>query len=220
MKRILVLNPNSSTNITALMDEALSGMRFHGGPEIVCETLAEGPAGIETQAHVESVVLPIARHFQKNVADAYVIGCFSDPGLHVSRELVTSPVLGIAESALLAALGLGRKFGIVAIKQGSIGRHMRIVRQMGLENHLAGDRALNIGVTQLQSSAGTIDRIIEIGTQLRDLDGADVLVLGCSSMGTFRAELEDRLGMPVVDPTQAAVWRAIGLLTLGYKKVA
>jgi Asp/Glu/hydantoin racemase len=220
MKRILVLNPNSSETITASMDAALSDLRFAGGPEIVCETLRDGPPGIETQRHVESVVLPIADYFTNNAADAYVIGCFSDPGLHVSREMVSKPVLGIAESALLAAIGLGQKVGIVAIKQGSIGRHMRIVHQMGLDKQLAGDRALNIGVTELQSAAGTIDRIVEIGTELRDIDGADVLVLGCSSMGTFRAEIEQRLGLPVVDPTQAAVMRAIGLLALGYNKVA
>ena len=61
MKRVLVLNPNSSTNITESMDRALDMLRLPGGPEIVTATLSEGPAGIETQAHVEGVVIPTAR---------------------------------------------------------------------------------------------------------------------------------------------------------------
>ena len=52
-----------------------------------------------------------------------------------------------------------------------------------------------------------------------DLDGADVLILGCASMGGFRPEIEGALGLPVIDPTQAAVVRATGLLTLGYGRV-
>jgi allantoin racemase len=220
MKRILVLNPNSSADITQSMSDALEGLRQPGGPEIVCHTLAEGPPGIESQLHVESVVLPTLRHFEANAADAYVIGCFSDPGLHVARERIKAPVLGIAESAFNVALGLGHRFGIVAIKKGSIPRHMRAVRAMGLERRCAGDRPLDIGVTEMLHGKSVVERIVEVGTELRDRDGADVLILGCASMGGFRPEIERRIGLPVVDPTQAAAMRAIGLVMLGYGKAA
>lgn len=219
MTRILVLNPNSSVDVTQSMDAALDLVRTPGGPEVICATLQEGPPGIETQEHVESVVLPIARYFEANPADAYVIGCFSDPGLALARENLKRPVLGIAESAFHMATGLGRRFGIVAIKQGSIARHMRAVRSLGYMDRLAGDRPLDIGVTQMQGS-GVVERIVEVGTELRDRDGADVLILGCASMGGYRSEIEDRLGLPVVDPTQAAVMRAMSTLFLGYKQVA
>lgn len=217
MTRILVLNPNSSVDVTGEMDAALDRIRTPGGPEIVCATLAEGPPGIETQEHVESVVLPIARYFAANEADAYVIGCFSDPGLALARENIGKPVLGIAESAFHVASGLGQRFGIVAIKQGSIPRHMRHVRSLGFADRLAGDRPLGVGVTEM-SGAGVVDRIIEVGTELRDRDGADVLILGCASMGGYRDRIESALGLPVVDPTQAAVARAISFLSLGYRK--
>jgi len=219
MKRILVLNPNSSTSVTAAMDAALAPLKRADGPEIVCATLAEGPPGIETQAHVESVVIPTARYFREHAADIYVIGCFSDPGLHLAREAVDKPVIGIAESAFLLALGLGQRFGIVAIKEGSIGRHIRAVRQIGLEERLAGDRAINVGVTEM-GDGHALGRIAEVGRRLRDEDGANVLILGCSSMGIYRSEIEARIGLPVVDPTQAAVSRAIGMLALGYRNVA
>ncbi len=218
MKRILVLNPNSSADVTRSMSDALEAARLPGGPEIVCETLAEGPPGIETQWHVESVVMPTVRHFEAHPADAYVIGCFSDPGLHLARERLQKPVLGIAESAYLTAIGLGQTFGIVAIKKGSIPRHMRAVRALGLENRCAGDRPLDVGVTDMLRGNSVVDRIVEVGTELRERDGADVLILGCASMGGFRLEIERRLGLPVVDPTQAAAMRAVVLVTLGYQR--
>ena len=220
MTRILVLNPNSSTDVTASMDAALDIIRLPGGPEIVSQTLVEGPPGIETQEHVESVVLPLVRHLEANAADAYVVGCFSDPGLALAREKLRGPVLGIGESAYHMALGLGQRFGIIAIKSGSIPRHMRYIRSLGLGERLAGDRPLEIGVTELLDAQRVVDRIIEVGTELRDRDGADVLILGCASMGGYRREIEERLGLPVIDPTQAAVVRAMGLLALGYRRAA
>lgn len=220
MKRILVLNPNSSEAVTASMQEAVGAIGQEFGTEILFRTLASGPSGIETQAHVESVVLPVAEYFRSSPADAYVIGCFSDPGLHLSREVVSEPVLGIAESAFLSAVGINRRFGIVAMKERAIQRHMRIIRQMGFEAHCAGDRAIDVAVSDLEGASGVLDRIVESGKILRDVDGAGVLVLGCSGMGKFRSEIEERLEIPVVDPTQAAVWRAIGLLKFGYRHVA
>jgi Asp/Glu/hydantoin racemase len=95
---------------------------------------------------------------------------------------------------------------------------MRAVRALGLENRCAGDRPLDVGVTDMLRGNSVVDRIVEVGTELRDRDGADVLILGCASMGGFRLEIERRLGLPVVDPTQAAAMRAVVLVTLGYQR--
>src|SRR5215475_5087013 len=79
--RIRVVNPNSNEDVTRGLDAALEPLRFPNGPEIVCSTLAEGPFGIETQADVESVVMPLVRTVQAdNSSDAFVIACYSDPG--------------------------------------------------------------------------------------------------------------------------------------------
>ena len=61
MPRIRVINPNSNEAVTRGIDEAVAPLRFADGPEIVCSTLAEGPFGVETQEHVESVALPLRR---------------------------------------------------------------------------------------------------------------------------------------------------------------
>jgi Asp/Glu/hydantoin racemase len=58
---------------------------------------------------------------------------------------------------------------------------------------------------------------VAVGRQLRDEKCADVLVLGCVGMSAYRAEVERQTGLPVIDPTQAAVARAISYLALGCK---
>jgi Asp/Glu/hydantoin racemase len=52
--------------------------------------------------------------------------------------------------------------------------------------------------------------MVEAGTALRDRDGADVLVMGCAGMARYRDRLQQSVGLPVVEPTQAAVTLAIG----------
>ena len=128
--QILVINPNSNEAVTRGISDALEPVRFAGGPEIVCRTLAEGPPGIETQEHVESVTLPLRRLVETtDDADAFVIACYSDPGLHVCREATSRPVFGINESGVLTALARADRFGVIAIRQRSVRRHIRYLRQ-------------------------------------------------------------------------------------------
>src|SRR5438128_3206605 len=213
--RIRVVNPNSNEDVTRGLDAALEPLRFANGPEIVCSTLAEGPFGIETQADVESVVMPLRRMVEAdNSSDAFVIACYSDPGLHVCREGTTRPVFGIAECGVLTALARAGRFGVIAISQRSIARHRRYLLQMGLTDRLAGERPLELSVAE-SASEKTLPRMIEVGRALKDQDGANAIVMGCAGMARHRKPLEDALGIPVIDPTQAAVSMAIGAVQLG-----
>ncbi len=216
-ERILVINPNSTVAATEDIDRALAPLRFADGPEIECLTLAEGPPGIETQRHVESVVLPLARLIEShdNRASAFVIACFSDPALQLARETTGKPVFGIAESGLLSALARADRLGIIAILEASVARHRRYIRALGLESRLAGELALDLGVLELAEESVALTRLTEVGARLRDEAGAQVLVLGCAGMARYRARLEAALEVPVIDPTQAAVAMAIAAVLLG-----
>lgn len=217
--RIIVINPNSSTEVTQGIDRALDDFRGDQSDEIDCLTLAEGPPGIETQHHVDGVVMPLCRlvESQDNRASAFVIACFSDPGLHAVRETTAKPVFGIAECGLLTALTLGDQIGVIAILPASIPRHARFMRALGIGGRVAGELAVGLGVTQLSDEAVTLDRMTETGRRLRDEKGADVLVMGCAGMARYRAQLEEALDLPVVEPTQAAVGMAITATRLGYR---
>lgn len=211
MSRILVINPNSNPAVTNGFAEALKPLQWPGGPSIECVTLAEGPFGVETQAHVDGVALPLARLVgERSDADAFVIACYSDPGLFVCREATPQPVFGIAECGLLTAMARGQRIGVIAIARRSIPRHIRYMRQMGIMDRLAAERPLEMSVAETASGDGTLARMIAVGTELRDLDGADVIVMGCAGMARHRRPLEAALGIPVIDPVQAAVTMAMG----------
>lgn len=216
-QRIVVINPNSTEAVTRGIDDALTPLRFTDGPGVDCLTLAEGPPGIECQRHVDGVIGPLLRLIERedNQADAYVIACFSDPGLHSARETTRRPVIGISEAAITTALTLGDRFGIIAILPASVTRHRRYVRQMGLDDRFAGDIPIGVGVTGLTGDA-VRDRMAQVGRRLIDEHEADVLIMGCAGMARYRDELQDELGVPVIDPSQAAVAQAIAAIRLGY----
>ena len=119
-------------------------------------------------------------------------------------------MFGIAECGVLAALARADRFGVIAIQQKSIRRHLRYLRQMGLTERLAGERPIEMSVAESASGEKTLDRMIEVGTELRDRDGAETIVMGCAGMARHRKPLEAALGVPVIDPTQAAVTMALG----------
>ena len=216
-ENIVVINPNSTVVCTDAIDAVMQPLRLEGGPAIECVTMAEGPPGIESQHDSDSIIIPLCDyiHARDNDAGAFVIACFSDPGLHAAREKSDHPVLGIAESAYMTAMTQGEKFGVISILEPSVKRHGRYVRQIGIEARSAGDRAIGLGVVELAQEGIVLDRMIETGRALRDEDGADVLILGCAGMARYRDRVSDAVNLPVVEPTQSAVTMALGRLRCG-----
>ena len=85
-----------------------------------------------------------------------------------------------------------------------------VARRLVDQNHL--EQAL--GVLKLAEGTVAFARLTEVGARLRDESRAEVLVLGCAAMARYRARLEAALGVPVIDPTQAAVALAIAAVRL------
>ena len=216
--QIYVINPNSSEAVTAGIDAAMASLRMAGGPAIHCVTLAEGPPGIVTHHDVQAVAHPLALRADAlaSEASAFVIACYSDPGLYVLRERLAQPVLGIGECGVLTALTLGERFGVIAILDMSIPRHLRTYGAMGVMGRFAGELAIGLNVQELAQYDRTLARMTEVGRRLRDERGADVIVMGCAGMAAYRAPLQQALGVAVVEPTQAAVGMAIARVQLGW----
>src|SRR6185295_16824470 len=147
---------------------------------------------------------------------AFVIACYSDPGLYSVREATKKPVLGISECAILTALTLGQKFGVIAILKQSIPRHLRYVGAMGVAERLAAELPVGLPVVELSDEKKTFGRMVDAGKALRDAHGANVVIMGCAGMARYRKPLQDELGVPVVEPTQAAVTMAIGRVRLNW----
>lgn len=217
---IFVINPNSSESVTSAFDAGLAPLRASGLPAIRSLTLAEGPAGIQTQRDVEQVTQPLMKLVRalddangENAA-AFVIACFSDPGLHAVREVTRKPVLGISECGLLTAMTLGQRIGVIAILRQSIPRHMRMFGAMGLADRVVAELPLGMGVTELADSVRTRAGLLRTATALRDDHMVDAVVLGCAGMAEHRGWLQEQVGIPVIEPVQAAVSMALGRVLL------
>ena len=212
-ERILIINPNSTQEITDHMSAALEAFRFPGGPQLVCETLRSGPPGIETQAHVDAATANLIEWFEqapeRKRADAVVIGCFSDPGVVALRERLTMPIFGMGASSYLTAAALGDRFGVISVVSAAVRRHKRAIRALGLTDQLAGDLAIDLSVVELSNEDAAWKRLVAVGQKLRDDCGAAVVILGCAGMARYRSRLEQNLGVAVIEPTQAATGMAL-----------
>ena len=210
MKKILVINPNSNGAVTQGLRECLAPLQIPGLVDIECMTLTEGPFGIESTLDSESVVLPLHRVvLEREDAAAYVIACYSDPGLALCRDATDKPVFGIQESGLFSALQRGARVGVVALGPKSIARHLPYIRALGLESRLAAERPLNLSVAESEEAAA-YPRVEEVARSLVEQDMADSLLMGCAGLARHCEALQRALGVPVIEPTQAAVTQALG----------
>ncbi len=214
MSRILVINPNCSTACSAGIDAAIAPFRFAGGPLMEVATLAEGPPAIYTWRDWHAAVEPMCRLIERETADVFVVACASDPGIQAARAATDRPVLGVFRSAVAAAVARAERFGVIAIVEASKARHMAALRSMGLEQRLAAEVALNVTMDTLLDPEAARARLIAAG-QEAVAAGAQTVILGCTGMAHHRAAVEQAIGVPVIEPCQAAVALALGTILAG-----
>ena len=213
--RILVINPNSNVAMTAAMDRSLERMRYAGGPEITCVTLAEGPFGIETQRQADEVTVPLCALIdrERDDYDAFVIGCFGDPGVVAAREITSKAVIGLCEAGVSAALNFGETYGIVTNLASDTNAEIRLLRAQGLESRLVGIEAMGVAVTALADTPEICRSAVAAARRLGER-GARGVVLGCAGMSPFSRQVQKETGLWVVDPVIAAAGLAFATIAL------
>jgi allantoin racemase len=211
MARILVVNPNSSAACSAGISAALAPFRLAGGPEFEVATLADGPEAIYDWRDWHGVVDPLCRLIEREPADAYVIACASDPGIEAARATTKRPVFGVFRSAVAVAVARAERFGVIAIVDASKARHMAALRAMGLERRLASEVALNVTMETLLQPRSARARLIAAARECA-ASGAETVILGCTGMAHHRAAVEFAVGVPVIEPCQAAAGIALAAI--------
>lgn len=215
MPVIYVINASSRTDtgITADLQKSLHWADRPGLIEIRCVTLEDGPNGISTERDSNDAAPAVLRFIERMGAQpdtaGFIIACFSDPGLYAARDLTRHPVVGIGEAGLLAGMGLGDRIGTIGVSAGGESKIRRQLRQMGVGDRLAGHRGLALDYGQLRDPAVVTDGLIGAARSLRDDDGAQALVFAGAGMARYIAAVSEAVGLPVVDPTQAAVGLAL-----------
>lgn len=218
MRRILIINPNSTESCTASIDRAAEAFRSPD-IEIVAETVTAGPVSVASMADHARAQGPLIDHIagrNGSAADAIVVACFSDPALPAAKEVSGLPCFGLGEAGMLAAMQRGMRFGIVALAEASVERQQRRVAELGIGARYAGSRAVSLSVPELADANRTVAAMAETGAKLVHQNGADVIVMGCAGMADYRDELAAALGRPVIEPTQAAIGAAVAAARQGW----
>jgi len=188
-KKILVINPNSTETVTEGLRESLDA--FADEADIECCTLPDGPFGIESDDDIEVVKPLIVDRFEQSPEyDAYVIACYSDQALEECRRRFDQPVFGIQQSAIETAARGGRRFGVLALSDESIKRHIKRILALGFSDQHAGELALDITVDEAANDPDTLEKVIKQGRCLIEQQGAESLVLGCAGMAALRRSAE------------------------------
>jgi len=162
------------------------------------------------EAMVTRGIIRAARAAQREGFDAFAIGCFYDTALHDARELsgdmiVTAPCMASCE----IAASLANRFGVIVGRRKWVNQMEATVREHGHGHRLAGFYHVELGVNDFQKDhAETERRLIEAGRKAVEEDHAEALILGCTLEVGFYRDIEKRLGVPVIDPSIAALKRA------------
>jgi len=216
--KICVINPNTSAAMTARIG-AVAAAVAAPGTRVEAVNPSFGAASIED--HHDDVwaaagVLEQVRLGQAGGADAFVIACFGDPGLHAARELADGPVIGIAEAAFHAASLLATGFSVVTTLKRTCVIAEHLVLQYGFERRCRGIHGTDIAVLELENPATlAFDRILAASREALDRDRSGAIVLGCAGMADLCQALQQRLGVPVIDGVGAALKLAEALVDLG-----
>ena len=142
--------------------------------------------------------------------DALAIGCFYDTALHDAREIsgemiVTAPCIASCE----IAASLANRFGIIVGRRKWVHQMQSTVHGYGHADRLAGFYDVGLGVDDFQKDhAETNRRLLAAGRRAVEEGGAEALILGCTMEIGFYREIEKALGVPVIDPSIAALKRA------------
>jgi len=129
-----------------------------------------------------------------------------DAGVHESREKVSIPVIGAAETALRIAAMLGHRFSVLASLDRRITRFEEIAAKVGLGTQLASVRAVNIPVLELSDRDRVLGAAVEQSARAVREDGAHLIVFGCTGMVGLAKEVEEGLSeegitdVPIIDP--------------------
>ncbi|MVT14250.1 MAG: hypothetical protein GPW19_01875 [Euryarchaeota archaeon] len=179
-----------------------------------------GPRSIETSYDEEIAsyeVLKIIKNNLKKGYDSFIIDCFLGPGVEGARELTKIPVIHPGEVALYTAITLGNTFAFVDILPESIPISLRMLRKLGVLEHLSAIININTPVLDLYNNKDKIISLIleDIKKKISEKPFGSV-VLGCTGLSSISNYLQNLLEsqgyyLPVIDPILVSINYALFL---------
>ena len=136
--------------------------------------------------------------------DAVCIDTVSDSGLYALRSRLSIPVFGPGQAALHAACMLGHKFSVITMWDEWFHLYKKILSEYKLEPRCASLRSIKTRPDLQELLEGKEEVIFkkleEESLRAINEDGADVIVLGSTTMHQSHGYLEGVLPVPVINP--------------------
>ena len=198
MKRVLVINPNTSAGVTdhvgAACRAAQPGLAWEGvtarfGMRYIADEISYAIAG---HAVLDAFAAFYGGH------DAVLIACFGDPGLLALCERSPVPVVGLAQASFRAAGARGR-FAVVTGGARWGPMLERFARSHALDTGLVAVRTIALTGAQIaHDPQAALDALAQACQATVDA-GARQVVLGGAALAGLAARLQPRLQVPVLD---------------------
>lgn len=168
---------------------------------------------------MEHIVIDAGVRAEDEGYAAVCINTVSDSGLAALRSRLRIPVVGPGQTSFHLACTLGQRFGVLTMWQPWVALYRKTLRDYGLEHRCAGIRHIDTRPDLEALLAGKEDVVfgkLEAAAQrLINDDGADVIVLGSTTMHQSHTYLAGRLPVPVINPGLVAYKLCEMLLEIG-----
>ena len=155
---------------------------------------------------------------EKQGYDAVCIDTMSDSGMEALRSALDIPVISPGKASMLFAMMLGNKFALLGQWEPAVIRAQKFVKSLGLESFCAGVENYDVRPDYVNLMAGKEDKTLPrmLAACKRGIDkGADVIILGSTTMHQAHEYLSARLPVPVVNPGPLTYKLVESVLDLG-----
>ncbi|KPF64439.1 hydrogenase expression protein HupH [alpha proteobacterium AAP81b] len=144
-----------------------------------------------------------------------IVDTVSDSGVRALRSALTIPVVGPGEAAFHTAMLLGKSFTVLTMWDEWFPLYEKTLGDYGLWDRCASLRSIRTRPDVTELLAGKEEVIFEKLKAEAEAaiaeDGADVIVLGSTTMHQSAEWLAGQLPVPVINPGQAA-WKTMEML--------
>jgi allantoin racemase len=148
-----------------------------------------------------------------------LIDTVSDSGLRALRSRLSIPVVGPGEAAFATAMMLGKRFTVLTMWDEWFPLYEKTLTEYGWWDRVASLRSIQTrpDVTELLAGKEEVifGKLKEEAEAAIEEDGADVIVLGSTTMHQSAGFLARELPIPVINPGQVAWKQMETLLSLG-----
>jgi Asp/Glu/hydantoin racemase len=223
MQRVLVVVPfpMGEANL-ALRKDQLKAVRLGPGIEFSFRPVKAGP--VNYSSHHDFVladvsILEAGMRAQEEGFDAVCIDTMSDSGVAALRSVLDIPVFGPGRASMLAALMLGDRFSILTMTARWKPLYKKALDELGLHHKCASVRSIDVPPDNQSLLAGKEEDLFPLlhaaAMKAVEEDGAEVLILGSTTMHQSHAYLAGKLPVPVINPGPLTYKLAESALGLG-----